>query len=93
MPDVLETPVGGLAEELAGVPIPTDAIKAIGGPYGLIGQMVSPCSDALARPPLIARLNAMGCSGSEALAEIDKMCRLMRKAKAKLRATSVGQRK
>lgn len=86
LPDYLEPPfeVAFFAEAITATPVPTDTLKALGGLYGLIGQMLNPCNDALAKPRLIAKLNKMGYSDAEALTEIKKMCDLMTEARTKL---------
>ncbi len=99
LPDWLETPVSMLAEGKAGVPIPTDTLKALGGLYGIIGKLLDPCT-ALGKSKTVERLQEMinpktdrKYTLDEALDKTEEMCELLRKIKAKLEAVRQEQLK
>ena len=91
LPDIMEVPVGTLAEHVAAVPVPTDSLKAVGGLYGLIGQMLNPCNDAAGKRTLLFKLNDLGYSDADALTELERLCNFMKEAKAKLEAVAKSQ--
>lgn len=92
LPDILETPVSVLLEQQAGVPIPTDTLKALGGLYGIIGKMLDPCTKA-GKEKTIERLQEMinpktgkKYTWGEALKKTDDMCKLLGELRGKLAA-------
>jgi len=88
LPDVLAQPVGMLVEETARVPIPTDAIKALGGLYQIAAALLDPCTAGGARKTverLQKRTNprtGRPYTLEEALTKTGQMCQLLRKLKA-----------
>ena len=92
LPTYLQYPVGSLLEDRAGVPIPTDVLKAIGGLYNILGAMLDPCT-ALGSRKTVERLQNMTnpktnqkYTLAEAITKTDQMCSLLRHLKAKVEA-------
>jgi hypothetical protein len=77
-----------LAEETARVPIPTDAIKALGGLYQIAAALLDPCTAAGARKTvqrLQKRVNSKTgrpYTLDGAITKTGQMCQLLRKLKA-----------
>jgi hypothetical protein len=78
LPGVLQQPVSTGVEDITKLPVPSDAIRAIGGLYGLAATLLDPCtSGGLSKT--VQRLMERGYDSDEAIRKTDEMCRLMRK--------------
>ncbi len=99
LPDILETPVSILVEQKAGVLIPTDTLRALGGLYGIIGKLLDPCTKA-GKEKTIERLQTMinpytkkKYTWGQALKKTDDMCKLLGDLRGKLEALKKAQKK
>jgi len=99
LPEVAQVPVGMFLEQQAGVPIPTDVLKALGGLYGLVANIRNPCNDGVGRPRIEARLRKMTnektgrlYTEGEAAQEVTNMCNLMNRVKANVKALQAGRK-
>ena len=92
LPDAIERPVGDFLEDQTGGVIPTDAIKAIGGLYGIAAALLNPCvSGGQGRTALRLTERKNPKTGSnytlnEALKKTEEMCRMLRRLKARAEA-------
>lgn len=78
LPEVLQQPVSTGAEDIAKLPVPTDAIRAIGGLYGLAATLLDPCtSGGLSKT--VQRLMERGYDSDAAIKKTEEMCDVMRK--------------
>jgi hypothetical protein len=88
LPEVLEKPIGDIAEELGKSAIPADALPALAGIYQVAGMLLDPCT-AEGSQKTIARLKkkmntkteAM-YTDEEALDKTERMCEMLKKIKA-----------
>jgi len=100
LPDILETPVGVLAEAVSATPVPTDILKALGGVAGIYSSIQDPCNVAVGQPRIKERLRKMINKKTgrlynepEADAEVKNMCNLMKRLKANAKAIQARQQK
>ena len=88
LPEILEKPIGDIAEEIGKSTIPADAIPALAGVYQVIGMLLDPCTNA-GSTKTINRLKNMintrttlNYTDEEALSKTEKMCEMLKKIKA-----------
>lgn len=99
VPAILERPVGDFFEEVGKTPIPTDVIKAIGGLFNVLANLLDPCSQAGKRKTverLMGMVNPKTNSKytlDQALDKTEKMCDLLRELKAKVEKIKAAQAK
>ena len=88
LPEVLEKPLGDIAEEVGKTTIPVDALPALAGVYQVAGMLLDPCTADGSRKT-IERLKKMintrtGAiyTDEQALDKTEKMCEMLKKIKA-----------
>lgn len=88
LPEVLEKPIGDIAEEIGKSTIPADAIPALAGIYQIVGMLLDPCTADGSRKTF-ERLKKMINTRTEAiytdeqaLDKTEKMCEMLKKIKA-----------
>ena len=88
LPEVLEKPLGDIAEELGKSTIPADALPALAGVYQVVGMLLDPCTADGSRKT-IERLKKMintrtGAiyTDEQALDKTEKMCEMLKKIRA-----------
>lgn len=97
LPVYLQTPVGGAAEEVVQLPIPTDVITAIGGLYNILNSLLDPCT-ALGSRKTVQRLQGrinpktgLHYTLIEAEEKTGKMCHLLRELKKRVEQQHRGK--